>query len=146
MRARLHSSAVCAAAAAGDADRQVRVRHILLRPDQQSLADELKQTISTIDDLSEYAAQHSACPSKRQGGDLGWISRGRTVPEFEAAAFAAAPGELVACQTQFGAHLLMVTDEREVAAVQQMTVEELAELLEAVAAGGAEDIQLVDVR
>ena len=45
-----------------------------------------------------------------KGGDLGWFGRGRMVPEFDAAAFGAAVGEVVGpVQTRFGLHLLRVT-------------------------------------
>ena len=68
--------------------------------------------ISGGESLGELAAEHSICPSKNKAGDIGWIGRGRTVPEFEAAAFAAAPGQVVTVRSQFGWHLLQVTDQR----------------------------------
>lgn len=47
--------------------------------------------------------------SRGQGGDLGYFARGQMVPEFEQAAFAAKPGELVGpVQTSFGWHLILV--------------------------------------
>lgn len=58
--------------------------------------------------FQDLAKNHSLCPSKRQGGDLGWISKGRTVAEFEEAAFKAPPGAVVKVKTQFGWHLLTV--------------------------------------
>lgn len=58
--------------------------------------------------FAELAQAHSQCPSGKRGGDLGWISMGRTVPEFEQAAFSAAPRELVKVKSPFGWHLLTV--------------------------------------
>jgi peptidyl-prolyl cis-trans isomerase D len=51
--------------------------------------------------------------SGSQGGDLGYFGRGRMVPEFEQAAFAAETGELVGpVVSPFGVHLIEVTDRR----------------------------------
>lgn len=58
---------------------------------------------------------HEALPRCRlcsNGGSIGWIGRGQTVPEFEEAAFGCAPGGLAQCETRFGLHLLTVTAER----------------------------------
>ncbi len=49
---------------------------------------------------------------RRNGGALGWISRGQTVQEFEEAAFSTPPGGLAVCETRFGVHLVQVTAER----------------------------------
>ncbi|MCU0891187.1 MAG: peptidylprolyl isomerase [Sandarakinorhabdus sp.] len=58
--------------------------------------------------FADLARQHSACPSREQGGNLGQISRGQTVPEFEAALFALAPGELCPdpVRTNHGVHII----------------------------------------
>ena len=54
-------------------------------------------------------------PARRpcsNGGSIGWISRGQTVPEFEEAAYSTAVGGMAMCETRFGVHLLTVTGER----------------------------------
>lgn len=71
----------------------VEARHILLaahpedhegrdqaRAQAEALVDQLRRQPAGFEPL---AAEHSACPSKAQGGSLGQISRGQTVPEFE---------------------------------------------------------------
>ena len=45
-------------------------------------------------DLAELAQQLSACSSAAQGGNLGQISRGQTVPEFETFLFNLEPGQI----------------------------------------------------
>jgi len=109
--ASFHSSpSVCSAASA---PRNLRVAHILLAPDQGDLLQDLKGRIERGEaTLQDLATQHSACPSRSRGGDLGWISRGQTVAPFEQAAFGASIGELTACETRFGLHLIQVLEER----------------------------------
>ncbi|MBL9153074.1 MAG: peptidylprolyl isomerase [Verrucomicrobiales bacterium] len=66
------------------------------------------------ENFADLAKAHSDCPSKAQGGDLGEFGRGQMVPEFEKAAFAqeiGAVGEMV--QTQFGWHIIKVTEKKE---------------------------------
>uniref|UniRef100_UPI0028B22105 peptidylprolyl isomerase n=1 Tax=Stutzerimonas nitrititolerans TaxID=2482751 RepID=UPI0028B22105 len=59
--------------------------------------------------FAELALQHSACPSKAQGGALGQISKGQTVPEFECQLFRLPVG---LCQqpleSRYGYHLVFV--------------------------------------
>lgn len=55
-----------------------------------------------------FAQAHSACPSKQQGGNLGQIGDGQTVPEFEAALRAMEPGELhpQPVESRYGLHVV----------------------------------------
>lgn len=58
--------------------------------------------------FADLARRHSACPSKEQGGNLGQIGAGQTVPEFEGALFSLGEGELHAepVKTRFGVHVI----------------------------------------
>ncbi|SCZ81718.1 peptidylprolyl isomerase [Acidaminobacter hydrogenoformans] len=91
----------------------VRARHILV-PALET-AEEIAASIKAGQDFGEAAKAHSMCPSKEQGGDLGKFGKGQMVPEFEEAAFSLAIGELSQpVQTQFGYHLIEVTEKDEV--------------------------------
>lgn len=107
-------------AAAPAAVQQTHVRHILIKVSQVVNAaearrklEELKQRIdSKSDTFEELAKTYSQDLSASKGGDLGWIYPGDTVPEFEQAMNALAPGQISApVQSQFGLHLIKV-DER----------------------------------
>jgi peptidyl-prolyl cis-trans isomerase D len=102
-------------------EEQVRARHILLQVDDRRTADraqseaaEIRRRIAGGEDFAVVAREVSEDPeSAARGGDLGYFGRGRMTPEFEQAAFAASPGELVGpVSTPFGVHLLEVTDRR----------------------------------
>lgn len=58
--------------------------------------------------FAELAMAHSDCPSKGQGGSLGQLGRGSTVPEFETVLFALEPGQMTPnpVPTQFGYHVI----------------------------------------
>ncbi len=58
--------------------------------------------------FADLARQHSACPSKEQGGNLGQIGNGQTVSEFEQALFALAEGELCRepVRSPYGVHVI----------------------------------------
>ncbi|MBU0691959.1 peptidylprolyl isomerase [bacterium] len=62
--------------------------------------------------FEELAGEYSEDPgSAEKGGDLGWFTRGRMVTEFDSAAFATPPGEIVGpINTRFGAHIIKVED------------------------------------
>ncbi len=65
-------------------------------------------------DFAALAKEHSTCPSSARGGDLGFFVREQMVPEFSQAAFAMNPGEISdIVETQFGYHIIMVTDKTE---------------------------------
>ena len=87
---------------------QVCAQHILVA--DKAKADQLYQQLQNGGDFAKLAAANSTDPgSKDQGGDLGCLNKGQTVPEFEAAAFAAKVGEITEpVQTQFGYHIIKV--------------------------------------
>jgi len=84
-------------------------RHILV--DSQDAAEDLKTQIEAGADFAEIAREHSNCPSGREGGDLGEFGPGQMVPEFDEVVFSAEVGKTHGpVQTQFGYHLIEVTD------------------------------------
>lgn len=87
-------------------------RHILV--DSEEKAQELKQQILDGADFAEVAKANSQCPSSRSGGDLGQFGPGMMVPEFDKICFSADVGSLEGpVKTQFGYHLIEVTDRTE---------------------------------
>ena len=103
---------------------EVNVRHILIAtPESKNAAeveaarkkaeDVLKQ-VRAGGDFAALAKKYSDDPgSKDKGGELGWIGRGRTVKEFEQAAFSLNKGETSGLvQSPFGFHIIRVDDKR----------------------------------
>jgi peptidyl-prolyl cis-trans isomerase C len=83
-------------------------RHLLV--DSEAKCEELKQQIADGADFGVVAAEHSECPSGKQGGSLGEFGPGQMVPEFDKVVFSAELNEVQGpVKTQFGYHLLEVT-------------------------------------
>jgi len=100
---------------------RVKVRHILLSTVNKSdaekkqiltKANDLLKQIKAGGDFAELAKKNSEDPgSAPNGGELGWVVRGQTVPEFETAAFSLKPKEFSnIITTQYGYHILQVED------------------------------------
>mgnify|MGYP001042139561 CR=1 FL=1 len=95
-------------------------RHILIAaPDGDTAARDKARIVAKalIDRLSgqpsdfgALAMAHSACPSRKQGGNLGQITRGSTVAEFESALSRMIPGELARepVESRYGLHVVML--------------------------------------
>jgi len=101
---------------------QTKARHILLKTDEVNTDAEVRQRIEQLrvriengEDFAALARAHSQDPlSAARGGDLGWLSQGDTVPEFEDMMNRLEPGELSKpFKTQFGWHLLQVMERRD---------------------------------
>jgi len=109
---------------------QVKVSHILIKTplpaagakgDEKAVAearqkaeDVLKQ-VKSGGDFAKLAEKYSDDPgSAKSGGELGWIGRGRTVPEFEKAAFSLAKGQTSdLVKSSYGFHIIRVEDKQE---------------------------------
>lgn len=130
-----------AGAAAPDPRIKVRASHILVKTEEE--ADALLAVLENGADFGELAMVESDCPSRKQGGDLGWFGAGQMVPAFEEACFNNAPGVFVKVQTEFGHHIIQVTGKA--TAPGDWHPSQLGDLLK----GGEEakkDVQLIDVR
>jgi peptidyl-prolyl cis-trans isomerase SurA len=99
---------------------QTHARHILIKTselvsesDAKSRLQEIKQRIDKGVSFAEEARLHSEDGSAPQGGDLGWLSPGETVPEFENAMEALKAGQVSGLvQSGFGWHLIQVMERR----------------------------------
>ena len=89
-----------------------RASHILVK--DRSLASELLKKIKGGKGRFEaLAREHSTCPSRSKGGDLGWFGPGKMVAAFEAACKKLSPGSVSnVVQTQFGCHIIKLTGRR----------------------------------
>ncbi len=108
---------------------RAKVRHILIKTpapgpdgkvDQKAVdaarakAEDLLKQIKSGANFAELAKKNSQDPgSAAQGGELGWIVKGQTVPEFEKTAFAQNPSQISnVVQTSYGFHIIQ-TEEKE---------------------------------
>ena len=99
---------------------QTHARHILIKTSElvpeneaKSRLLEIKQRIEAGADFADQAKHYSEDGSAAQGGDLGWISPGDTVPDFEKAMDALQVGQISgAVQSGFGWHLIQVIERR----------------------------------
>ena len=109
---------------------QVNVRHILIKAplagpdgkvDQKAMdaarakAEDVLKQVKAGGNFAQLAKKYSDDPgSANEGGSLGWIGKGRTVPEFEKAAFSLPKGgtsDLV--QSSYGFHIIHVDDKQD---------------------------------
>ena len=103
----------------------VRARHILIgvgpdaaEPDKAEARERARRLHGEVEngaDFEALAREHSDDPgSAANGGDLGLVVEGRTVPAFEAALFALEPGELSdVVETPFGFHVIQMVERQE---------------------------------
>ncbi len=90
---------------------EVRASHILIKTEND--AKVILQRTLNGESFAKLAEEFSMDSSKRRGGDLGYFGRGRMVREFENAAFALEKGQVSQpIKTQFGWHLIKVTDKK----------------------------------
>jgi len=113
---------------------QTHPRHILLRPGgklsqttaRAQLADYKRQIESGKADFAKLAREYSQDASGPDGGDLGWVSPGMFVPEFEEVMNKLQPGQIAdPMVSRFGVHLIQVLERRE-APISERELREMA--------------------
>jgi peptidyl-prolyl cis-trans isomerase D len=109
---------------------QVKVSHILIKtplpgPDgkldekgvaeAREKAEDILKQVKAGGDFAKLAEKYSDDPgSAKTGGELGWIGRGRTVPEFEKAAFSLGKGQTSdLVKSSYGFHIIRVEDKQD---------------------------------
>ena len=98
-----------------------KISHILVE-DKEEAELLLNQLNDGIIDFETTAKEKSICPSAEKNGDLGYISRGQMVPEFEEASFSLEAGNLSdIVETEFGYHIIKCYDIQE---EKQLSLEE----------------------
>ena len=84
-------------------------RHILVETEE--VCNDLKSQIENGGDFAAVAAEFSACPSGKSGGDLGKFSKGQMVKEFDDVVFTEELNKVHGpVKTQFGYHLIEITE------------------------------------
>jgi parvulin-like peptidyl-prolyl isomerase len=121
----------------GDADEESNANDkkpkALTKDEARKRADSILERIHKGEDFATLAKENSDDPgSKTSGGDLGYFSRGRMVPQFEQAAFSLKPGQVSGVvESQFGFHIIKVEDIRRLDAsdskVRQQITDKLKE-------------------
>ncbi|MBF0472774.1 MAG: peptidylprolyl isomerase [Nitrospirae bacterium] len=115
---------------------QVKASHILIKTDptddekkkaeKKKKLEDIGARIKKGEDFATLAKDNSDDPSgKAQGGDLGYFGRGQMVKPFEDAAFSMKVGDVSPIvETQFGYHIIKVTDKKPASTVALDEVKE----------------------
>jgi peptidyl-prolyl cis-trans isomerase C len=93
---------------------QIRASHILVKDEAaaKEILEQVKADPSKFGDIAKEKSTDKTSGAK--GGDLGMFGQGRMVPEFERTAFSLKPNEISdIVKTQYGYHIIMVTDRKE---------------------------------
>lgn len=109
--------------------KRAKVRHIIATPDTMAVNNRAdsnatsgpealekmtnlrRQLEDNPDSFSDLAMQFSEDPAAVAGGDLGWFSAGKMVPEFDEVVFEMEPGEISPVfETRYGYHIVLVED------------------------------------
>ena len=123
---------------------QAKVSHILIKtplpgPDgkvdekgvaeAQRRAEDLLKQLKAGAKFEDLARKYSEDPgSAKEGGSLGWIGKGRTVPEFEKAAFSLPKGQISdLVKSSYGFHIIRVDDRQD---AHMKTLEEVKDQIE----------------
>jgi len=123
---------------------QAKVSHILIKTplpgpdgkvDEKGVAEAQRRTEDLLKQLragakfEDLARKYSEDPgSAKEGGSLGWIGKGRTVPEFEKAAFSLPKGQISdLVKSSYGFHIIRVDDRQD---AHMKTLDEVKDQIE----------------
>lgn len=131
----------------------VEVSHILVPVDKNAAEEDVKkaeeqvaaiqQELASGKPFAEVADAHNPPNAGDKGGRVGWVTRGMTVPAFDQAAFSAEKNVVTApVRSEFGYHLILVTDHKAESVKSYESVQE--EIRKTLAADASKD-KLSDV-
>jgi parvulin-like peptidyl-prolyl isomerase len=91
---------------------QIRASHILLKTEEE--AKQIEEKLKKGEDFAQLAKKYSIdTATAKNGGDLGYFSKGQMVPEFESAAMSLKPGQISEpVKTKVGYQIIKVTDKK----------------------------------
>jgi peptidyl-prolyl cis-trans isomerase D len=97
---------------------QMRASHILFKTENGDTAATIKRANEVMTqikggaDFGAMAAQYGTDGTAQRGGDLGWFSEGQMVKEFNDAVLTGKKGDMRVLKTQFGVHILKITEDK----------------------------------
>jgi parvulin-like peptidyl-prolyl isomerase len=101
---------------------QLKASHILVKTKKEAedIINELKKSKNKKVDFTKLAKSKSVGPSKSVGGELGWFTKEKMVPEFSDAALKLKVGEITTSpvQTQFGFHVIYLDDKKDAGIIE----------------------------
>lgn len=117
---------------------QVRASHILITVDAKATeadkqkarakAEDLLKQIKGGADFATLAKEQSGCPSSKEGGDLGYFSKGQMVKPFEETVWGMKIGEISnVVETQFGYHIIKLTGRKQSEKIAFNTIKDRVE-------------------
>lgn len=95
---------------------ELNARHILVNPEDEKLANDIYDRLQKGEDFAKLAKEYSQDPgSSENGGELGWFTVGQMVDAFNNAAYSLEINEISKpVKSEYGYHIIQVTDKREV--------------------------------
>lgn len=112
-----------------DGPLQMKASHILFKVENGDTAAAVKKANEIMAEIRKgasfeaMAAQYGTDGTAQRGGDLGWFQDGQMVPEFNEAVKRGKKGDMSVVKTQFGPHIVKVTENASRRQVQVVTVE-----------------------
>ncbi|MEA3314576.1 MAG: peptidylprolyl isomerase [Campylobacterota bacterium] len=100
---------------------QMKASHILVKTENEAndIIASLKKSKNLKSDFTQMAKDKSVGPSGKNGGELGWFTKEKMVPEFSNAALKLSKGEITTSpvKTQFGYHIIYLDDKKSASTV-----------------------------